>query len=147
MVVTYFHFSQCNLCALCVSVVNNFRKKLTTETQRTQSCTENFKLGHLQTKTEFFLLRPQRGEMFIARCVFPYFEAPKERNAYAPAAFRSLRSEIFGRVLVAINFSLLWSENKFNSCTSKLNSTSANRWYGVNLRPAIHFAITSSFAV
>ncbi len=47
MLVPYFHFSLCNLCVLRVSVVNNCRKKLTTETgEFTEHAGENFKLGH-----------------------------------------------------------------------------------------------------
>ncbi len=42
-------------------------------------------------------------------------------------------SEIFKRTLVAINISLLWSENKFNCCTSKLNSSTLVVWISVIL--------------
>jgi hypothetical protein len=81
----------------------------------TVSC--EFKLGQQQN---MFAAWPQRGEMFLAWRTFPYSEAPQERNRFylcwQSLRYRVslLRSEIFGCALVAINISLLWSENEFS---------------------------------
>src|SRR5712692_11469262 len=74
---------------------------------------------------------PHRGEMFIAWRSF--FSPQLRRSAIAfaclgnrsAAGFAPKGARSLGCALVAIDISLLWSENEFDCCTSNLNPRNA----------------------
>ena len=75
---------------------------------------------------------PEGRDVYSLGSPFLYSEAPWERNRFwRPGEGSASRVSLLAKrdlwaCALAINISLLWSENEFNCCLCKLNSPNAN---------------------